>query len=248
MALEVFVGWDPRELDAYEVCEHSLASRATCEIHIQPVILDDLRNEGLYTRKTEIRDGRLWDTTSEAPMSTEFAISRFFVPLLARRMGKTGWALFCDCDFLWLKDIADLTKQFDARKALCCVQHNYQAVEGTKMDGQVQQNYARKNWSSLMAFNLAHPSNGKLDLQLLNSVPGRDLHRFCWLSDDEIGSLSPDWNWLEGTYKVSELAPSAVHFTRGGPWMDGWTDVDFADNWIAEKRSLPVTRGEDVAS
>lgn len=238
MSLEIYIGWDPREEDAYNVCEHSLRRHSSIDLNVRPVRLSDLREAGLYTRSTETRDGKLWDTISGAPMSTEFAISRFFVPLLARHDGKSGWAIFCDCDFLWLKDISKLEKQLDPEKALCCVQHNYQVVEGTKMDGQVQLNYARKNWSSLMAFNLNHPANNDLDLSLLNGVPGRDLHRFCWLKDDDIGAITPDWNWLEGTYKASEIEPSAVHFTRGGPWMKGWENVDFADAWIAERRLI----------
>ncbi len=236
--MEIYIGWDPREVEAYEVCEHSLRRHSSISININPLVLSTLQNDGRYTRKTEIRDGRLWDTISEAPMSTEFAISRFFVPLLAKENKKSGWAIFCDCDFLWLKDVAIMEKQLDQTKAVCCVQHKYQAVEGTKMDGQVQLNYARKNWSSLMAFNLDHSANEKLNVALLNSVPGRDLHRFCWLSDDQIGEISPDWNWLEGTYKPSEIAPSAVHFTRGGPWMAGWENVDFADKWLDERKMM----------
>jgi hypothetical protein len=29
--------------------------------------------------------------------------------------------------------------------------------------------------------------------------------------------------------------PDAIHFTRGGPWFDGWQDVDYAELWIAER-------------
>ncbi len=80
-------------------------------------------------------------------------------PFLA---GFQGWALFCDCDFLWLGDVAELLKFADATKALHCVQHDYRPTETTKMDGQVQTVYPRKNWSSLMLFNCDHPSVRKL--------------------------------------------------------------------------------------
>jgi hypothetical protein len=235
LKLAVYIGWDPREVSAYEVCEHSLRTRSSIDVDIRPIVLDDLRKEKLYTRTTETRDGRLWDTISGAPMSTEFAISRFFVPLIAKRDNvDADWAIFCDCDFLWLGDIAELAAELDDEKALCCVQHNYTPTESVKMDGQAQLLYARKNWSSLMAFNLKHPKNERLDVGLLNSVPGRDLHRFCWLEDRELGSLSPDFNWLEGTYPVTPKPPRAVHFTRGGPWMSGWENVDYAELWLRE--------------
>jgi len=170
-------------------------------------------------------------------MSTEFALARFFVPLLAAKVGRReGWAVFCDCDFLWLADIAELLDSADATEALCCVQHRHEPLEALKMDGQAQTRYARKNWSSLMLFNLAHPAHERLTLETLNGVPGRDLHRFCWLSDDEIGALPMDWNWLEGSSPLGAAGelPRAVHFTRGGPWMAGWENVQFADLWRAE--------------
>jgi hypothetical protein len=243
----VFVGWDPRETKAYQVCEHSLRSRASFPVDVLPIVLDELRGAGLYTRPTERREHGLWDVISEAPMSTEFAISRFFVPLLAARAGRRDqWTAFCDCDFLWLGDIAELLASADPTKALCCVQHRHEPLEAVKMDGQAQTRYARKNWSSLMLFNLAHPAHERLTLEVLNGVPGRDLHRFCWLSDDEIGALPPQWNWLEGSSPVGDEPPRAVHFTRGGPWMAGWEDVNYADLWRKEYSKLHVTKAAQL--
>ena len=237
--LAVYIGWDPREINAFEVCEHSLKVRSSISLEIRSVVLAELRRKGLYTRSTEVRGGRLWDTISEAPMSTQFAISRFFVPLLAAQDGVSSrWAVFCDCDFLWLADVVELAAEFDDSKAVCCVQHNHIPSESTKMDGQAQLQYARKNWSSLMAFNLTHPKNKRLTIDLLNTAPGRDLHRFCWLDDDDIGALSNDWNWLEGTSPVGEAPPRVVHFTRGGPWMTGWENVAYADLWLHERKAV----------
>jgi hypothetical protein len=239
LSLLVFVGWDPRETKAYQVCEHSLRSRASIAVDVRAIVLDDLRRAGLYTRRTERREQTLWDVISEAPMSTEFAISRFFVPLLAANAGiREGWAVFCDCDFLWLGDIAELLAAGDPSKALCCVQHRHVPLESVKMDGQAQTRYARKNWSSLMLFNLANAAHHRLTLEMLNAVPGRDLHRFCWLTDDEIGALPSDWNWLEGSSPVGARLPRAIHFTRGGPWLTGWEGVQYADLWRAEYSNM----------
>ena len=221
LSLLVLVGWDPREPEAYQVCEHSLRSRSSIPVDVRPIVLDELRAAGLYTRSTEHREQRLWDVISEAPMSTEFAISRFFVPLLASDAGRReGWVVFCDCDFLWLDDVANLLASADSTKALCCVQHQHEPLEAVKMDGQTQTRYARKNWSSLMLFNLGHPAHQRLTLEMLNGVPGRDLHRFCWLSDDEIGALPPQWNWLEGSSPVDDRPPSCRALHSRWP-MDG---------------------------
>ena len=93
MNATVFVGWDPRHVEAYHVCEHSLRSRSSIPVDVHPVMLEKLRQAGLYMRPMGRRAQQLWDVISEAPMSTEFAISRFFVPLLAAQNGLCeGWA------------------------------------------------------------------------------------------------------------------------------------------------------------
>lgn len=207
-------------------------------IPIGAVDLEDCRARRLYRRSLERRfidDAsdrvQLWDPISEAPMATEFAISRFLTPFLA---GWKGWAIFLDCDFLALRNPQRLVELLDPRFAVMCVQHRHEPAPGVKMDGQLQTLYARKNWSSLMAFNCEHPSNQELTLDLVNEAPGRDLHRFCWLRDEEIGALPQEWNWLVG-HSDPHVVPSFVHYTDGGPWLDAYADCDFAREWISEK-------------
>jgi lipopolysaccharide biosynthesis glycosyltransferase len=216
----IFIGWDQREPEAYEVARFSLERHASVPVEVTPIKLDELRARGLYGR-------------GEDPLaSTEFTYSRFLTPALA---GFEGWALFCDCDFLWLGDVAELLQFADKRKALYCVQHDYRPTETTKMDGKVQTVYPRKNWSSLMLFNCEHPAVRKLTPELVNSQTGAYLHRLQWLEDDEIGALPEEWNWLEGWSKrPASGTPKAVHFTRGGPWFKEWQNVDYADLWLAE--------------
>lgn len=227
----VWLGYDPRESEAFAVCRHSLL-RHSRNVPIQAVALDELRDAGLYRRPTSMRDGRMWDDISGAPCSTEFAISRFLVPHLAKR----GWALFMDCDILALANVEGLFALADDRYAVMCVQHpNYKPPSSIKMDGQLQTLYARKNWSSVMLFNVNHPANAALTVEMINTVPGRDLHRFCWLQDREIGDLPLSWNWLVGT-SDPEITPDLVHFTNGGPWFEGHGDVPFAAEWRAERR------------
>jgi hypothetical protein len=101
------------------------------------------------------------------------------------------------------------------------------------MDGQRQDAYPRKNWSSVMAINCDHEANQALTLEMVNTLPGRDLHRLCWLNDDEIGELEPKWNYLLG--EMPAIAdPAIVHFTLGGPWFDAFKNIPYADEWRAE--------------
>ncbi|NBX74745.1 MAG: hypothetical protein EBZ69_06840 [Alphaproteobacteria bacterium] len=240
--LSVYIGFDKREPEAYDVTAFSIQRHASAPVDIFPLKIDRLRAQGLYTRPTSTRDGRLWDDFSDAPMSTEFAITRFLVPHLAT----TPWAVFCDCDFLWRHDIFKLINDVDDSKALWCVQHDYRPAEATKMDNQAQTQYSRKNWSSMMVWNVPHPANKKLTLEMVNTLPGRDLHRFCWLADGDIGNVSPTWNWLEG-HSDPAINPNVIHYTRGGPWFDNWQHVAFAQEWLDE-RAMMKKQGYRAAS
>ena len=231
MQYSIFVGYDPREAEAFGVCRHSLRKHAP-DVPVYGIDLSVCREMGLYTRPTSVRDGRMWDDISDAPCSTQFAISRFLTPELAGH----GLALFMDCDILAREELDVLFNYalIDPTKAVWCVKHVHEPPEGIKMDNQMQVRYARKNWSSVMLFNVEHPANKKLTLDLINSVPGRDLHRFCWLEDHEIGELSPRWNWLVG-HSLGGIDPALVHFTSGTPNMPGYEDCAYASEWRKER-------------
>lgn len=251
MIRHVFIGYEPRQTEAYIVARESIRKHIGTQAVVKGLILSDLQQLNLYYRPTRYRLGRLIDDISitedyNGEMSTEFAISRFFVPYLCPR----GWALFVDCDIMVRADLNELFAECEARpdKALMCVQHNYQPSEFSKMDNRQQTSYFRKNWSSVMAFNCDHPAHAQLTIDMLNSVPGRDLHRFCWLKDKEIGTLYPGWNWLAQVYDDWEAAdpPTAiklVHWTLGGPWLDSFYHAPFADEWRALRNKI-VRGGE----
>jgi hypothetical protein len=222
----VYVGFDPRESIAYEVCRHSILSRTRQQVTVAPLAQAELRERKLYWR------------TGDPLASTEFTYTRFLVPALA---GYKGWALYCDCDFLWLADIAGLIALADDRYAAMCVHHDHRPTEAMKMDGRVQSLYPRKNWSSLILWNCAHPSNAALTPGVVNRETGAFLHRFSWLKGEEIGALPETWNWLEGwSAKPTGGAPNVVHYTRGGPWFDEWKNVAFGDLWLAEAKGMPA--------
>jgi hypothetical protein len=103
------------------------------------------------------------------------------------------------------------------------VKHNY-IPHATKMDAQRNVIYARKNWSSLMLFNCAHPAIKALTPAVINNVHRDSLHGFMWLKDEHIGALPFEWNWLE-------LQPKAVHFTDGTPDLPGYEAASYAPEW-----------------
>ena len=214
----IYVGYDTREDIAYQVSKFSILQRSK-NVSVIPLKLDDLKEKGLYWRG-EDKLG-----------STEFTFSRFLVPELN---DYKGWALFCDCDIIFLEDINNLFNLKDDKYAVMCVQHDYTPKEETKMDGKQQTLYPRKNWSSLVLWNCGHPSNQKISRELINNpeTTGKYLHRFSWLKDEEIGAIPHYWNWLVGWYKEpNDGSPKAIHYTEGGPWFENYRDCDYHQKW-----------------
>ena len=143
--MKIYVGYDTREDIAYQVCEHSIYSHSG-SAEVIPLNQNVLRQDKWYWRG------------EDKLASTEFTFTRFLVPALANY---EGWALFCDSDIVFLKDVKELFDQADDKYAVMCVQHDYTPKPGIKMDGQKQTQYPRKNWSSMVLFNCGHPSNEK---------------------------------------------------------------------------------------
>src|SRR5689334_6456330 len=129
MERSIYIGYDPRETETFAICRHTLRKHAP-DIPIHAICLDEMRDAGLYWRPTSTRDGRLWDDISDAPMATQFAISRFLTYVLAKSSFKTGWALFMDSDVLARDDVDDLFAECDPTKAIMCVQHRHEPPPG----------------------------------------------------------------------------------------------------------------------
>lgn len=221
----VVIGFSADEIMAVNTAEASLRSYCGSRVAISRISRLSLCQ--VYDRPTTTRDGRLWDDISDAPMSTDHAIARFFIPW---QCGYQGWALFTDGDVLFRRDVSELFALADDRYAVMCVQHPPLQAEGMKKDGAVQLPYHRKNWSSVMLMNCGHPSNHQLTLEAVNTWPGRTLHAFSWLANDEIGALDPAWNYLVGvTAHVPN--PAIVHFTEGVPVIPGHEYDPYADEW-----------------
>lgn len=226
--LRVWIGYDEREKIAYDVAEKS-ARAWGC--HVIPLYEERLRLSGMLTRPTD-RRGSMFDLNSNAEQATEFAISRFFVPLLAH----SGWCLFADSDVVFVEDPFEMMAYANPDKALHCVKHEPISAEGTKMRGQAQSSYSRKCWSSVILWNCDHPANKRLNLQLLNQWPGRDLHGLKWLADSEIGDLPREANWLVGI-QPKPARPLVCHFTLGTPDMPERRTTEHDEIWWKAKEA-----------
>jgi len=226
--LDIFIGYDAREDEAYRVCRRSLIRRSDSPLHIQPLKIGPLQHSGLFRRTWHEVEGQRIDDLDGKPFSTDFSFTRFLVPALKQY---SGWAMFVDCDFAFMADVAEIFAAADDSKAVMVCQQLHQPKEAVKMDGMLQSTYKRKNWSSLILWNCGHPTNKLLTVDAVNREPGSWLHGFGWLKDDEIGDLDARWNWIEG---VTQGDPKAVHYTKGGPWFPEYQHVPYAGVWNRE--------------
>jgi lipopolysaccharide biosynthesis glycosyltransferase len=212
--VNIFVGYDTKEIVAYHVLCHSIIKHSSVPVRFTPIYLHHIAN--VFSRKkSELQ-------------STEFSFSRFLVPYLSEYR---GWSLFVDCDILARADIAELFKLRNEEYSVMVCKHDYVPKDSVKFLGNVQTHYEKKNWSSVVLFNNARCK--KLTAEYVNRATGLELHQFKWLGNDsEIGALPLEWNWLVGEYPVNELA-KMVHFTRGGPYFNHYKFSDYADEWFA---------------
>jgi lipopolysaccharide biosynthesis glycosyltransferase len=145
-------------------------------------------------------------------------------------MGFSGWAIFADGDMVCQADISELWALRDDSKAVQVVKHDYQTKAIKKYLGNKNEDYPRKNWSSVILWNCAHPDNGILTPEFIRNQPGSYLHRFSWLNDDQIGGLPIEWNWLAIEYPENPAA-KLIHYTLGTPCFKDYADQSMSDIW-----------------
>jgi lipopolysaccharide biosynthesis glycosyltransferase len=213
--IPVFVGYDPREAVCYHTFCQSVIDRASVPVAFTPLT-------------GERRDG-----------SNDFTYSRFLVPHL---MGFNGWAIYADGDMVCLSDIAELWALRDCWKAVMIVKHDYKTRHPVKYLGAPNEDYPRKNWSSLMLFNCAHSANRVLTPDYVKQATGSHLHRLAWIGDESrIGELPAEWNHLvlEYEHQPAKLA----HFTVGSPCFSDYADCDYSGDWHSAraKSQVPCT-------
>lgn len=212
--IPIFIGYDPREAVAYHTCVNSIIRQASKPVAIVPLALNLLEDY-----KETHTDG-----------SNQFIYSRFLVPHL---MNYTGHAIFMDGDMIVRGDIVEL---WDMRSLVADVQvvkHDYKTRMKEKYLGSKNEDYPRKNWSSVILWNCSSFPNRKLTPQFVQQSTGSFLHRFSWIDDDRIGELPPEWNWLPDEYGANPNA-KLLHYTLGTPCFHEFATTSQADEWHQE--------------
>lgn len=221
---KIFVGYDPREAEVMHVCMQSIM-----EVTNRPVSFVPLTLKSLETVYKEVHtDG-----------SNAFIYSRFLAPYLCNFNGR---ALFIDGDMILRRDIGELFDMFDPDKAVQVVKHSYKTRQPIKYMGAKNEDYPRKNWSSVILWNCEHEANKRLTPDFIQNSSGKFLHRFSWLDENEIGELPISWNWLPDEFGANEEA-NLLHFTLGAPCFLEYSGSPMANEYnINRMKMLRVDR------
>jgi hypothetical protein len=213
--IRVFVGYDPREAVAYHVCCQSIIAKASRPVAIYPLALH------LFAKEYE---------ESHKDGSNAFIYSRFLVPWLCSWQGS---AIFLDGDMILRDDIADLWALRRPDRGVQAVKHDYTTKYPTKYMGYPNEDYPRKNWSSVMLWNCGYFPNRVLTPDFVAGATGEFLHRFEWLKDSQIEALPPAWNHLTMEFTPDDMA-KLLHFTIGIPAFAEYAQQEGADEWRGE--------------
>ena len=216
--VKIYIGFDQRESIAYHTFVQSLIENASIPLDITPLAVRNLKG---YEEKHEDK-------------SNDFVYSRFLTPFLN---DFKGWAIFADGDMICQSDIKELLDLRDDSKALQVVKHDYKTKAYQKYLGNINQDYPRKNWSSVILWNCAHPKHKILTPDFIANQPGKYLHRFSWLEDSEIGELPKEWNWLATEYPNNEQA-NIIHYTLGTPCFKDYRNTEMSDIWLKKHNRL----------
>ena len=209
--IKIVVGFDQRESIAYHVFIQSIIENSSLPVLFVPLAINVLNGyKETHTDK-----------------SNDFIYSRFLTPYLNNF---NGWAIFADGDMICQADIKELWDLRDESKALLVVKHDYQTKAHKKYLGNINENYPRKNWSSVILWNCAHPKHKILTPEFIASQTGKYLHRFSWLDDNDIGELPKEWNWLAIEYPENKNA-KLIHYTLGTPCFKEYKNTEMADIW-----------------
>jgi len=214
LPIKIYSGYDPRESVGWHAFSQSLID--TSHGAVELVTLNEKLTDLAPTDGTNL-----------------FTKARFLVPYLNRFL---GFALFVDgVDMLLKDDVSKVLDDMDHYYSVSVVRHYYKTKNprkylGTELETD-NQDYPKKNWSSVMLFNCAHYACKKLTPEFVSKTEGSKLHDFSWVPEGRLGTLDPKWNWLVDEYGENEEA-KLLHWTAGIPAFRRYRGAPHAQEWF----------------
>jgi hypothetical protein len=204
--IPIYIGYDSREAVAYHVCVQSIIENCS-----EPDRLS------FHPVTGERRDG-----------SNDFIYARFLVPW---RQFFHGHAIFIDGDMIVRGDILELWEMRLYNLGAQVVRRtDYETKHPVKYLGNRNENYPRKNWSSVILWNCGYGANRVLFPEYVQNESGASLHRFQWLNDSAVGELPQEWNRLVLEEPV-HAGDKLLHYTIGTPCFAEYADCEASEDW-----------------
>ena len=197
---DIVVGFDQKESVAYHTFVQSVIEKSSIPMRFLPLNIGSLTS---YKETHE--DG-----------SNDFIYN--------------GWAIYADGDMVCLEDIKKLWNLRNNKFAVQVVKHDYKTKVKSKYWGNKNEDYPRKNWSSLILWNCNHVSHKILTPEFIQKQTGAFLHRFSWIKDEEIGEVAKEWNWLAMEYEEKNNI-NLIHYTIGTPCFEEYQNKSLSSYW-----------------
>lgn len=218
--IKLYIGFDPREELGWHVFTSSVIEHTTAHMAFIPINA----KRTMRNCKARLPSG-----------SNDFTFSRFLIPWME---SYSGPAIFADgCDMLCKGDIEDLFELYDSAYAVQVVKHDYKTRHARKYVSTEMEcdnnDYARKNWASLMLINCGHKAWQQLRPETIGDYKKLDLLQLRFIADADIGELPEVWNWLADEFHENANA-KLLHFTAGIPGIHAYRATPGARHWFAQ--------------
>ncbi len=103
----VFIGVEPGEQEAAELCRWSILEHSTLPVQVEFLLPETLKNNSIFSK--------------ESNNNSDLSYCKFFVPYLS---DYRGLAIYCSADMIWQIDIREVFRHEDSRMSLHYVRHD----------------------------------------------------------------------------------------------------------------------------
>ena len=134
--MKIFIGCDEQFEENIDIQIESIFKNTNSKIDIKLLRLEELKDI-------------LW-REKDPKQTTDSAFTRWLVPYLSNYQ---GWSLYMDSDMFCRDDVKKIFQLKNEDKTVMVVKNDSYHAQLKKFNGQIQTDYERKNWSSLILFN-----------------------------------------------------------------------------------------------
>lgn len=160
-----------------------------------------------------------------------------------------GYAIFCNCNFLWNVNIEELIDKYKYEKdetntlidtdfSICCNYIDYNIIDYSKIDFKDINNDNRINLNDLYIFNCSNCTILTIDFILKYDL------KFKWYNNNSHYNIDISYNYLPNIYNtIKDSDIKCFNFINEKPWIKTFENCLFNEEWyqyltLSEKHLL----------